>query len=155
MADDRRNLRKESTDDSDRNEDARSTSRQIERAREYAARKGWAVDENCIFVDEAVSGAEWQQRHGFNSLVRALDPHPAFQVLIVSELSRIGRDTVRTPYFVQQIEEAGVSIWGYLSDQRISLADESSDPYDFQQPRRELRAPARQPADEGRAEATR
>jgi hypothetical protein len=48
-------------------------------------------------------------------------------VLIVSELSRIGRDTVRTPYFVQQIEEAGVTIWGYLSDQRISLADESSE----------------------------
>jgi hypothetical protein len=48
-----------------------------------------------------------------------------------SQLARIfghyGRDTVRTPYFVQQIEEAGVAIWGYLSDQQISLADESSE----------------------------
>src|SRR5215475_13119678 len=118
---------RKSTDDSDRNEDARSTSRQIERGREYAARKGWAVDENCIFVDEAVSGAEWQHRQGFNRLVTALDPCPPFQVLIVSELSRIGRDTVRAPYFVQQIEEAGVAIWGYPSDQRISLADEPSE----------------------------
>jgi site-specific DNA recombinase len=110
-----------------RNEDARSTSRQIERGREYPARKGWAVDESYVFTDEAVSGAEWQHRHGFNRLVTTLDPHPPFQVLIVSELSRIGRDTVRTPYFVQQVEEAGVAIWGYLSDQRISLADESSE----------------------------
>jgi DNA invertase Pin-like site-specific DNA recombinase len=118
---------RKSTDDSDRNEDARSTSRQVERAREFAARKGWAVDEHYIFADEAVSGAEWQHRHGFNGLIAVLDPHPPFQVLIVSELSRIGRDTVRTPYFVQQIEEAGVAVWGYLSDQRISLADESSE----------------------------
>src|SRR5215475_7143445 len=78
---------RKSTDDSDRNEDARSTSRQIERGREYAARKGWAVDERYVFTDEAVSGAEWQQRHGFNRLVSALDPHPPFQILIVSELS--------------------------------------------------------------------
>ena len=108
---------RKSTDDSDRNEDARSTSRQIERAREYAARKGWAVDEQYVFSDDAVSGAEWQQRHGFNRLIAALDTHAPFQALIVSELSRIGRDTVRTPYFVQQIEEADVKIWAYLADQ--------------------------------------
>jgi DNA invertase Pin-like site-specific DNA recombinase len=106
---------RKSTDDSDRNEDARSTSRQIERGREYAARKGWTVAEDHIFIDEAVRGAEWQHRRGFNRLVTALDPHPSFQVLIVSELSRIGRDTVRTPYFVQQIEEAGVAIFGATS----------------------------------------
>jgi DNA invertase Pin-like site-specific DNA recombinase len=28
---------------------------------------------------------------------------------------------------VQHIEEAGVAIWAYLSDQQISLADESSE----------------------------
>jgi hypothetical protein len=46
--------------------------------------------------------------------------------LIVSELSRIGRASVRTPYFLQH-EEAGAEAWGYLSNQRISLADESSE----------------------------
>jgi hypothetical protein len=48
-------------------------------------------------------------------------------VLIVSELSRIGRDTVRTPAAVLQLEEAGVEIRSYLSDALISLADESSE----------------------------
>jgi site-specific DNA recombinase len=44
-----------------------------------------------------------------------------------SELSRIGRDTVRTPAAVLQLEEAGVEIRSYLSDAPISLADESSE----------------------------
>jgi hypothetical protein len=36
-------------------------------------------------------------------------------VLIVSELSRIGRDTVRTPAAILQLEEAGVEIRSYLT----------------------------------------
>ncbi len=47
--------------------------------------------------------------------------------MIVSELSRIGRDTVRTPAAVMRIEEAGVEIRSYLSDAVISLADETSE----------------------------
>src|SRR5262249_60243906 len=54
-------------------------------------------------------------------------PPPPFSVLVVSELSRIGRDTVRTPAAVLQIEEAGVAIHGYLNGAPISLADESSE----------------------------
>ncbi len=57
-------------------------------------------------------------------LLAALEPRPPFDVLVVSALSRIGRDTVRTPAAVLQIEEAGVAIWSYLSDAKISLADE-------------------------------
>ena len=88
---------RKSTDDSDRNEEARSTTRQVERATEYAATKGWTVDPRHVSVDDAVSGAEWKHRPGFNALLAAIEPHPPFGVLIVSELSRIGRDTVRTP----------------------------------------------------------
>lgn len=115
---------RKSTDDSDRNEEARSTVRQVERAMEYARAKGWTVDQRLIFVDDAVSGAEWKHRPAFNALTASLEPRPPFNVLIVSELSRIGRDTVRTPAAVLQLEEAGIEIWSYLSDARISLADE-------------------------------
>jgi hypothetical protein len=69
-----------------------------------------------------VSGAEWKHRPGFNDLLAALTPRPPFDVLIVSELSRIGRDIVRTPAAVMQIEEAGVEIRSYLNDAPISLA---------------------------------
>jgi DNA invertase Pin-like site-specific DNA recombinase len=118
---------RKSTDDSDRSEEARSTTRQIERATAYAAAKGWTVDPRHIYVDEAVSGAEWSRRAGFNALLAALEPRPPFSVLIVSELSRIGRDTVRTPAAILQLEEAGVEIRGYLSDAPITLADESGE----------------------------
>lgn len=42
-------------------------------------------------------------------------------MLVVSELSRIGRDTVRTPAAVLQLEEAGVEIRSYVSDAPITL----------------------------------
>src|SRR5215813_4522671 len=118
---------RKSTDDSDRNAEARSTSRQIESATKYAATKGWTVDPRYIFVDENTSGAEWMQRPGFNALLAALDPRPPFGVVIVSELSRIGRDTVRTPHAILRIEEAGVEIRSYLSDAPITLADETGE----------------------------
>jgi DNA invertase Pin-like site-specific DNA recombinase len=118
---------RKSTDDSDRNEEARSTSRQIDRAMEYARAKGWTVDPRWIFVDEAVSGAEWKHRPGWNALRASLEPKPPFSVLIVSELSRIGRDTVRTPAAVLELEEAGVEIRAALTDTPITLADESGE----------------------------
>ena len=118
---------RKSTDDSDRNEEARSTTRQVERATEYALAKGWTVDPHHIYVDDAVSGAEWKHRPGFNALLAACEPRPPFGVLIVSELSRIGRDTVRTPYAVQQIEESGVEIHSYLNGAAISLTTEAGE----------------------------
>src|SRR5215831_3384468 len=98
-------------------------------ARAYAKAKDWTVDKGFIFVDENTSGAEWKHRPGFNALLAAVEAPgpPPFGVVIVSELSRIGRDTVRTPAAVMRIEEAGVEIRSYLSDAPISLADESSE----------------------------
>jgi DNA invertase Pin-like site-specific DNA recombinase len=95
------------THDSDRNEEARSTTRQVERATEYALAKGWTLDPRHVYVDDAVSGAEWKHRPGFNALLAACEPRPPFGVLVVSELSRIGRDTVRTPGAILQLEEEG------------------------------------------------
>lgn len=99
---------RKSTDDSDRNAEARSSTRQVERATEYAIAKGWTVDPHHVYVDDAVSGAEWKHRPGFNALLAACEPRLPFGVLVVSALSRSGRDTVRTPGAILQLEEAGV-----------------------------------------------
>src|SRR5262245_40171472 len=64
---------RKSTDDSDRNPEARSTRRQIESGTKYAAAKGWTVDPHYIFVDENTSGAEWKHRPGFNALLSAIE----------------------------------------------------------------------------------
>jgi DNA invertase Pin-like site-specific DNA recombinase len=44
---------RKSTDDSDRNEEARSTTRQVQRATAYAQSKGWTVDARYILADES------------------------------------------------------------------------------------------------------
>jgi site-specific DNA recombinase len=117
---------RKSTDDTDRNEEARSTARQVAHATEYAQAHGWTVNPAHVYVDEGVSGAEWgPRRRGLNRLLAAVaNGHPPFEVLIVSELSRLGRDTVRVPYTIQQIEDGGVAIHGYLSGQRITVDTE-------------------------------
>ncbi len=49
---------RKSTDDRDRNTEARSTTRQIERATAYAKTKGWIVDTRYIFtLATALAGA--------------------------------------------------------------------------------------------------
>lgn len=116
---------RKSTDDSDRDPEGRSCDRQIDSARRYAEEQGWTV--GPIFRDNAVSGAEWQRRPGWTALLAALSSAPPFERLIVSELSRIGRDSVRTPQAVLTLEEAGVEIHSYLNRARISLADEAGE----------------------------
>ncbi len=37
--------------------EAKSVARQVRRAREYAARKGWTFSDTHVYVDDAVSGA--------------------------------------------------------------------------------------------------
>jgi DNA invertase Pin-like site-specific DNA recombinase len=119
---------RKSTDDSDKDEEARSTARQIDRATKYAAAKDWTVDPRYIFTDEDISGAEWKHRPGFNALLAALDETPPpFGVVVVSEVSRIGRDTVQVPLMVRRIEEAGVEIHAYLRRRRVTLADETGE----------------------------
>src|SRR6476661_5385669 len=65
------------------------------------------------------SRAAWTWRPGLNRLLAALDQRrPPFEVLVVAELSRIGRDTGRAPA-VRRIEEGGAEILGHLAGQRI------------------------------------
>jgi DNA invertase Pin-like site-specific DNA recombinase len=118
---------RKSTDDSDRDAEAHSCDRQIEGATRYAAEQGSTVDARYIFRDDAVSGAEWKHRPGWTALLAALSPAPPFARLVVSELSCIGRDSVRTPAAVLQLEESGVEIHSYLNRGCISLADEAGE----------------------------
>ncbi len=102
-------------------EEARSIHRQIEHARAYAAKKGWMVADEYIFVDDGISGAEFENRPAFLRLMNALKPRAPFQVLIMSELSRLGREQLETGYAVKQLSQAGVTIVSYLEDRELLL----------------------------------
>ena len=102
-------------------DEAKSVRRQIEHARLYAQRHGWIVNDSCVFVDDGMSGAEFSNRPGFVRLMNALKPRPSFDVLIMSEESRLGRETIETAYALKQIIAAGVRVFFYRDDRERTL----------------------------------
>src|SRR4051794_26209597 len=112
---------RKSTEQNDRVDEAKSVRRQIEHARAYAQRKGWEVAEEHVYVDDGISGAEFSGRPSYMRLLNALKPRASFQVLIVSEISRLGREQFETGYALKQLDEAGVRIFSYLEDHEVAL----------------------------------
>jgi DNA invertase Pin-like site-specific DNA recombinase len=117
---------RKSNDEVGKDPDTKSCARQVQRAREYARTKGWKFDDRHVYEDDNVSGGEWVRRPGLNRLLDTLkDGRAPFQVLIVSEQSRIGRDVVRTLMTIKTLEDTGVEIWAYLDQARITLAEDT------------------------------
>jgi len=94
---------------------------QIDRAREFAKRKGWAFDPRYEWHDDGVSGELFgDKRPGFQRMLTyVLDERKRqrggrLDVLIVSEESRLGREQTETNYRLKQIVAAGVRVfcWG-------------------------------------------
>ena len=102
-------------------DEQKSVARQVDHARQYARDNGWTVDESSIFVDDGISGAEFAGRPGFVALMNALKPKPRFGVLIMSELSRLGREQIETAYAMKQLSVAGVRCFSYLERRELLL----------------------------------
>ena len=102
-------------------DEQKSITRQVEHALTYAERKGWRVNEAAVFVDDGISGAEFANRPGFVRLMATLKPRPPFQVLIMSEESRLGREAIETAYALKQLIAAGVRVFFYLEDRERTL----------------------------------
>src|SRR6266849_6302564 len=94
---------RKSTEQSGVADDQKSVARQLEHARAYATRNGWTLSDEHTFVDDGVSGAEFAKRPGFVRLMNALKPKPRFDVLVMSEESRLGREAIETAYALKQI----------------------------------------------------
>jgi site-specific DNA recombinase len=86
-----------------------------------AARKGWLVDDAYVYVDDGISGAEFIKRPGFLRLMNTLCPRPPFQILVMSEESRLGREQIETAYALKQITDVGVRVFFYLEDRERTL----------------------------------
>ncbi len=112
---------RKSTEQTGVSEEEKSVTRQIECARAYAVKRGWTVAEDHVCVDDGISGAEFVKRPGFIRLMNALKPRPPFQVLIMSEESRLGREQIETAYALKQIMDAGVRVFFYLEDRERTL----------------------------------
>jgi len=100
----------------------KSVSRQIEHARAYAERKGWTITGEHVYVDDGVSGALFgEKRPGLARLLGALQPQSPFQILVTSEVSRFGRESIETAWAMKRITDAGVKIFDYLADREWKL----------------------------------
>jgi len=104
-------------------DEAKSIGRQIERGRAFAASKGWTVEDRFVFVDDAISGAEFTNRPGLQSLLAAAEPVAPFQRLIVMDPSRIGREMIEAAFVLKRLDRAGVAVWSYLNAAPIELDD--------------------------------
>src|SRR4026209_2248633 len=51
----------------------------------------------------------------------ALKPRPPFQVLVMSEESRLGREAIETAYALKQLITASVRVFFYLEDRERTL----------------------------------
>src|SRR5580765_6972933 len=94
-------------------DEQKSVRAQIEHAKAFAASKGWSVHESHIFCDDKISGAEFERRPGFMRMMNALQPKAPFQVLIVRDAARLGRELSQTAYTIKQLAEAGVEVVDY------------------------------------------
>ena len=61
------------------------------------------------------------KRPAFIRLMNAPKPQPAFEVLIMSEESRLGRESIETSYALKQIIDANVRLFFYLEDRERLL----------------------------------
>jgi DNA invertase Pin-like site-specific DNA recombinase len=112
---------RKSTDDSDVADGQKSVQRQLEHARAFAASKGWTVPDGYEFVDDKISGAEFEKRPGFLRLMNALKPRAPFAFLVLSEVARLGRESIETAYAFKQLSLAGVRCFNYLDGREITM----------------------------------
>lgn len=117
---------RKSTEQNGMSDEDKSVTRQIDHAKQYAAKNGWGVMDEHVYMDDGISGAEFVKRPGFVRLMSAIKAKPSFQVLIMSEESRLGRERIETEHNLKRIVDAGVRIFYYLSDREARLTDATS-----------------------------
>src|SRR2546427_6771161 len=94
-------------------DEEKSVTRQIELAGACAKTHGFEASPEHIYVDDAISGAEFDRRPGLVRLLNALRPRAPFTALFVADKDRLGREQFETNHILKQISLAGVRIFEY------------------------------------------
>ncbi len=97
-----------------------STKVQAKQAEAYIESKGWTLAEGHIYIDDAVSRAEFVKRDG---LIRLLNNASEFDAVMIRDESRLGGEMIRTMAYLQDLLESGVRIFYYYADEEVRLDD--------------------------------
>jgi len=101
-------------------EQAQSAETQERGALAWCAAQGHAVVETVR--DVGYSGAEWVRRPGIAALqLAAASGRPPWDLVVVRDVDRLGRDGVRLPYLLATLREAGVDVVEYSTGQTVAL----------------------------------
>src|SRR5215813_5280271 len=88
----------------------KSTERQKADALKFIESKGWVIRPEHIYEDLAQSGAEFNRRAGLNALLTAAN-RKEFSVVVMTNLSRLGRDLVGVNSTLQRLTDQGVTVY--------------------------------------------
>ena len=83
---------RKSTDDNAKGRDNKSITRQVDQAKAYAAKKGWSVDEDHIFIDDGISGTVFPRP----ALTRLMTHLNEFDAVVMMDGDRLGREQDET-----------------------------------------------------------
>lgn len=98
---------------SSENQRPESIEDQVSACRRLARERGWATPEDCVFTDQAASGAR-KDRTGLSALLAAAE-ESRFTVVLVDDLSRLARDNYLMLSVLGELRFKGVRI--------VSVAD--------------------------------
>ena len=94
-------------------DDEKSVRRQVDLAVGCAKEHGFTVPAEHIYVDDAISGAEFDRRPGLMRLLNTIGRSAPFAALFLADKDRLGREQFETNHILKQISLAGVRIYEY------------------------------------------
>ena len=103
-------------------DESKSVIRQVEKARAFAAKQGWTVADKHVFIDDAISGAEFEKRPGLQRLLS--ETRGRFDHLIVSERKSLGREQYETDYLIKKLDKLGVKVFEYEHGECLTPRDQ-------------------------------
>ena len=111
---------RKSTKQDDVAEEAKSVPRQVNGARAFIKKKEWHLDESCVYTDDGVSGALFENRAEFQRMMRDAALR-AFHALVFFDLDRFGRDAQKTMVALNTLADLDIEIWDYSKGRAIDL----------------------------------
>ncbi len=104
---------------SQKHQDA-SVTTQIEEATRFIASKGWELVETYPDDQKNTGRKEFVKRREFLRLLADAE-ESRFDIVVARDHTRLGGDTSRTMRAIEDLTEAGIEVWYYIENKRVTL----------------------------------
>ncbi len=93
---------------------------QTEEGQRFIAKNGGTLQPEHVYLDDAISRAEFKKRPGLIALLNAAKDK-LFDAVIVRDESRLGGDTFRSGLVIQDLLESGIRLFYFYADEEVTL----------------------------------